>query len=89
MLRAPFPDLEVEVEDVIAEDDRVVTRLTNRSTFEGAFMGESPNGNTFDAEAIEIVRFEGGKIAEMWFQLDALGMMDQLGLGPEPEEEPT
>lgn len=86
MLRAAFPDFEADIEDMVAEGDRVVARITNRGTFEGEFMGTPPNGNTFEAEAIEIIRFEDGKIAEAWFQMDALGFLSQLGIEGPPGE---
>lgn len=70
-------------QDVIAEGDKVLARITNRGTFEGEFMGAEPNGNTFETSAIEIVRFEDGQISEMWLQIDALGMMWQLRIAPE------
>jgi steroid delta-isomerase-like uncharacterized protein len=80
---AAFPDLEYDIQDLIAEDDRVVFRARMRGTHEGEFMGFEPTGKHFDAEGIIIARIEDGMIAERWASYDALGMMRQLGILPD------
>ena len=77
---AAFPDLRYDIQDMIAEDDKVVFRARMRGTHEGEFMGFEPTGNRFDAEGIIIARIEDGRIAERWASYDALGMMRQLGI---------
>jgi len=78
-----FPDLQYEIRDMIAEDDKVVFRARMRGTHEGEFMGFEPTGERFDAEGIIIARIEDGMIAERWVSYDALGMMRQLGIVPD------
>jgi steroid delta-isomerase-like uncharacterized protein len=83
-----FPDLRYEVEDVVAEGDRVAFRARMRGTHQGTFMGFEPTGRSFDAEGIIVARIEDGKIAERWASYDALGMMRQLGVLPDPPRSP-
>lgn len=81
LLRA-FPDLHVTVEDVIAEGDKVVARNTVTGTHRGEYMGRPPTGNSVTYNEIFIVRFAGGRIAEIWGVVDALSQMRQLGVIP-------
>ena len=82
MYLTAFPDLHFTVEDMIAEGDRVVTRLTCRGTQQGAFMGIPPTGKQATVTAIDINRYAGGKSVEHWLEMDTLGMMQQLGVIP-------
>lgn len=79
-MRAAFPDLDVTIQDLIAEDDKVVQRSLQSGTHDGEFMGLEPTGNTFEVPGIVIYRIEDGRITEDWVQADMLGMMEQLGL---------
>lgn len=83
--RSAFPDLTFNEEDVIAEGDKVVTRLTATGTHEGEFMGSDPTGNSFEVTGITIWRIEDGELVEAWVLADIQGMMQQLGLVPPPE----
>jgi steroid delta-isomerase-like uncharacterized protein len=82
MMLTAFPDLHVTVEDMIAEGDKVVFRMTMRGTQQGAFGSIPPTGKQVAVSTIDIVRIEGGKIAEEWGIDDMLGMLQQLGLVP-------
>ena len=81
-----FPDAQITVEDQVAEGDKVATRWTGRGTHQGELMGVGPTGNRVEVTGITISRIEGGKIAEDWINYDALGMMQQIGAIPSPEE---
>ena len=72
------------VEDVIAEDDKVVVRWTNAGTHVGEFLGIPATGRAFTVGGIDVYRVEGGLLAEHWHQVDQLSMLGQLGLLPEP-----
>jgi predicted ester cyclase len=61
-------------------------RITLRGTHQGEFMGIPPTGRQVTFTGIHISRVAGGKIAEEWGQFDALGMMQQLGVIPAPEQ---
>src|SRR3954471_3486262 len=87
MLRAAFPDLYVTVEDVIAQEDKVVQRWTGRGTHQGELMGIPPTGNQISVAGITISRFEGDKVAEEWEVYDMMGMLQQLDAIPSPEQE--
>ena len=84
MYRGAFPDLRLTVEDEITEGDKVVTRFTGRGTHKGPLMGIPPTGKRVTITAIDILRFENGRIAEHWGNQDLLGMMRQLGVIPAP-----
>ena len=84
ILRGAFPDLRMDVHDMIAEGDKVVARVTVQGTHQGEFMGMPPTGNRVEVSATDIFRIEGGKIAEHWGNFDNLGMMQQLGAIPPP-----
>jgi steroid delta-isomerase-like uncharacterized protein len=84
MYRSAFPDLQISVEDQIAEGDKVVTRWVGTGTHQGELMGAAPTGKTTVVGGIGIDRVENGKVVEAWGYWDALGMMQQLGLAGEP-----
>jgi predicted ester cyclase len=77
-----FPDLHIMVEDMIAEGDKVVVRMTMHGTQRGAFGSIPPTGKQVMVSTIDIVRIVGGQIAEEWGIDDRLGMLQQLGLVP-------
>ncbi len=85
--RRGFPDLESTIEDLIAEEDKVVVRWRCRATHQGEYMGIPPTGNRVDFTGISVYRIEAGKIAESWGVSDLLGLMRQLGAIPEPGQE--
>jgi len=84
MYLTAFPDLHFTVEDIIAEGDKVVARLTVRGTQQGAFMGIPPTGKQTTSTAIDINRFAGGKSVEHWLNMDTLSLLQQLGAIPAP-----
>jgi hypothetical protein len=69
-------------EDVIAEGDTVVQRLTSHGTHQGTFMEIPPTGKHLTVTATEIFRLVDGTIAEQWVEADYLGLMQQLGVIP-------
>ena len=76
----------IAVEDQIAEGEKVVSRLTFRGTHKGELMGVPPTGKTVMIGLIDIIRMEGGQLAEHWGESDDMGMMQQLGVVPSPGE---
>ena len=84
MFKSAFPDMSATVEDVVAEGDKVVTRVTIRGTHQGEVEEFGPpTGRRVEVQGITIHRIEGGKIAEEWNSYDNLSIMQQLGLAPE------
>ena len=84
MTRAAFPDLQITVEDMIAEGDLVVTRWTARGTHQGEYMGIPASGKSVQVTGVNIGRFENGKVVENWANSDQLGLLQQLGVLPAP-----
>lgn len=82
LLRA-FPDIHVAVEDMIAEGDKVVFRSTVTGTHQGEYRGLPATGKSVTYNEIFIVRFAGGRIAEIWGVVDVFAQMRQLGVVPE------
>lgn len=81
---AAYPDIQVTVEDLLAEGDQVVLRWSARGTHTGELMGIPPTGKEVTITGIAIDRFEDGQSVEHWEIFDQLGMMQQLGVVPEP-----
>jgi len=75
---AGLEDARMTVEDVIAEGDKVVVRLTSHGRHAGEFMGMPASGKAYDISEIHIFRIENGKVAEHWRDADMLGMLRQL-----------
>jgi len=80
MFHHGFPDWQETIDDVVAEGDKVVIRVTGRGTHQGEFMGIPATGEQVTATGVGIGRIEAGRIAESWAEYDALGMMQQLGV---------
>ena len=78
---AAFPDLEIIVEDVVAEGNLVAVRWTSFGTHTGEplFPGVEPEGQETQLEAMALFRIENGKITEKRFRNDDLALMIQLG----------
>jgi steroid delta-isomerase-like uncharacterized protein len=84
MFRGAFPDSHFTIEDMVAEGDKVVTRKTFHGTHEGEFMGIPPSGRAVSMGLIDIVRVSDGRVVEHWAMGDSLGLMQQLGVIPQP-----
>ena len=82
MFRTAFPDMQVVIHDMIAEEDKVMTKFTVRGTHQGYFMDIAPSGKSISYEEVVILRLQNGKIVEHWAVADALSMMQQLGAIP-------
>jgi steroid delta-isomerase-like uncharacterized protein len=77
-LRTAFPDLEVTIEDQVAEGDRVASRYSVRGTHKGAFLGVEATGKTVSWSAQVHQRVADGRVQESWLQWDQLGLLEQL-----------
>jgi steroid delta-isomerase-like uncharacterized protein len=81
---AAFPDLRMELEDVVESGDKVWARARCTGTHTGELMGMPPTGKSVDIQCIDIVRIgDDGKAVEHWGVTDAMKMMQQLGAIPE------
>lgn len=77
-----FPDCRWNLEDLVAEGDKVVDRFTLQGTDTGGHMRLPPTGKKVTVGIIGISRISGGRITERWSIGDSLGMLQQLGIFP-------
>ena len=84
IFHSTFPDMHYAIEDLIAEDDKVVVRWRATGTQKGELMGIPPTGKSIAVTGVDVFRISNGKIAELWLNWDQLGMMQQLGAIPAP-----
>jgi steroid delta-isomerase-like uncharacterized protein len=82
MLHRAFPDIQITIEDLIAEDDKVVSKNHVVGTHRGEYMGLPATGKRVAYNEIFIVRFADGRITETWGVVDIASQMKQLGLIP-------
>ncbi len=80
---AATPDGYHVINDIVAEGDKVVTRVTGYGTHTGDLFGIPPTGKRFETEGISVRRVANGKITEHWAVVDMLGVMHQLGVIPD------
>jgi steroid delta-isomerase-like uncharacterized protein len=80
MLHAAVPDLRADIEDIIAEDDKVVVRAVAKGTHQGELMGMPATGKPFEMQWVDIVQIRDGKAIAHWGVTDLAGMMQQVGL---------
>ena len=79
-----FPDLRMDVRDVIAEGDLAAWRVVMTGTHQGDFNGIPATGRRIEMDVINMGRMRDGKAAEHWAPLDRLQILEQLGVAPAP-----
>lgn len=84
MFFAAFPDLEITVEDIIAENDKAATRGYFTGTHRGTFLNVPATGRSVRVGFIDIWKAYQGQLIENWVQMDMLGALVQLGAMPAP-----
>jgi len=85
---AAAPDAYHVLDDMVAEGDKVVTRLTAYGTQTGELFGIPPTGQRVVMTGIAIHRIADGKIVEHWHEIDMLAGLQQLGVVPSPDAAP-
>jgi steroid delta-isomerase-like uncharacterized protein len=78
MMKRAFPDLEAQIEDVVAADDRVAVRVSFRGTHSGDFQGVPATGRRIHYVSHEFYRVEDGLIVEEWICSDTATLFRQL-----------
>ena len=86
---AAFPDYHHRIEDLIAEGDKVVLRVSDLATHNRDFRGLPATGKEISISAVYICRFVEGRIAEAWMEADLLGFYQQIGVIDEKDLEKT
>jgi steroid delta-isomerase-like uncharacterized protein len=84
--RTAFANMVSEIEETIAEDDRVAARVTLRATHEGEFLGIKPTNQDVELKGIVIEHIEDEKIKNKYINDDRLTFFAQLGAVEPPEE---
>jgi steroid delta-isomerase-like uncharacterized protein len=84
LYRTAFQDFRLNIEDLYAEGETVVARWSCRGTHKGDLNGIAPTNKQFAITGMTICRFSNGKIVEGFVNWDALGLMRQIGVVPEP-----
>jgi len=82
MMRSAFPDLRLDLHDVIAEGDRVALRYTLRGTHEGELMGLPASGSSVESDGMVFARVQDGRVVERWGVQDMLTLLQQIGAPP-------
>ncbi|GJM42048.1 MAG: hypothetical protein DHS20C20_23300 [Ardenticatenaceae bacterium] len=77
-----FPDIQVTIEDLVAENSQLVARWSATGRHNGELLGIPPTGKQVIMTGIALDRFENGKSVEHWEIVDQLGLMQQLGVVP-------
>ena len=86
MLRTAFPDFRIDLEEMVAERDMVVTYFTFSGTHQEDFMGIPPTGRSFRSKGMDLYRLVEGKIVEIRDVVDVYEWLKQLGVIPAPEQ---
>ena len=82
VFHAAFPDGHLSIDQMIAEGDTVATRLTFRGTHTGEFQGIAPTGKKVTIPALDMARFDNGKLVEHWGGPNQMSLLQQLGVIP-------
>lgn len=78
-IRSAVPDGRYEVDDLIAEGDKVVVRWRLVGTHKGDFRGIAPTGRAITLKGVAIYRLEDGKLMERWVVSDLHGLLEEIG----------
>lgn len=84
---AALPDFHSTIQQLVAEDDKVVAYTTLTFTHTAEFMGVAPTGKRISIETLSIFRIADNKVVERWGISDNVGVMRQLGILPAQEGE--
>jgi predicted ester cyclase len=82
--RAALPEIQITVDDLLAEGDKVIWRWTAGGTHQGPLMGIPTSAKRVAFSGITIDRPVGGEIVERWNQAGPLGLLQQIGAIPAP-----
>lgn len=82
LLLGAFSEIDLDIQDVIAEGDKVLVRLIFRGVHSGPLGDYQATGKRFEVGVLDLFRIENGKIAEQWPAIDNLGLQQQIGLIP-------
>jgi predicted ester cyclase len=78
-IRAAFPDVTIEADEIIADDHGVAFRSTFRGTHLGEFLGIPPTGKAIEVGLVDFIRIEEGRFVAQWGGPDLFDLVKQLG----------
>ena len=81
-IRSALPDVQIRVEDTIAEADKVVMRVMLEATHTGDGLGVAPTGRRVRVPGMVMIRIDGDQMVEGWNSWDQLGLLQQIGAIP-------
>jgi len=87
-IRTAFPNIHFTIHDIFADEGRVVARWSAELTHTGDFFGIPPTGNSATLTGIHVYHLVEGKIKEEWQELNALGLIQALGILPNMDKMP-
>lgn len=76
--RTAFPDVDLEPQTIVADEENVAVVLSVSGTHRGTFMGVEPSGRRFSVRGVQVGRFEDGKLAERWGTTDEATLLSQI-----------
>lgn len=77
--RSAFPDIQLTVEEVIADEKRIAFRSTIRATHQGKLLGIAPTGKPVTVGLVDVIHIEDGRFVEQWGGPDLLDLVQQIG----------
>lgn len=80
IMKRAFPNGRLVIDDIFGEEDKICIRWRYVGKHEGEFMNIPPTAKNITLKGITIERFEEGKIAELWAEMDIFGLLKQLGV---------
>ena len=86
-LRGGLPDLQISIQDIMAEEDKVMVRVLLEGTHSGSGLGVPPSGRKIRVAGIVVIRISKGQFVEGWNSWDQLGLLRQIGALPVTEGE--
>lgn len=81
-----FPGFTITLQDLVEQGDKIAARWRFRGTHDGSFQGIPATGRQVDVEGINIFQLEGDKLKENWPAFDMMGLMQQIGVIPAPQQ---
>lgn len=85
-VHAGVPDGHTTIEDMVAEGDQVAKRWVMRGTHTGELFGVPPTGSSVALHGMSIYRITDGLVTDIWWNTDTLGLLQQIGAIPQPEQ---
>jgi steroid delta-isomerase-like uncharacterized protein len=85
-IRTAFPDVQITHQEALVSGDRVAIRWTSDATHRGDYFGVPPTEKRIRIEGLDLVHLRDGKIAELWISYDNLGVLQQMGAVPQPQQ---